>query len=146
MVSMTRPVFVYGTLRRGLHNYERLLSGRTEEERRAVITGRLYAADHGRFPCLVKEGNTIVQGDIMYIQNDKYDDVLEDLDRLEGYDEGDTAGSEYVRDIVTVTDERGREIEAHTYYWNQPAGLGEHITSGDWVTWLQQKHRKPSGL
>ncbi|MGY4691529.1 gamma-glutamylcyclotransferase [Salibacterium sp. K-3] len=43
---MNLPVFVYGTLRTGLHNYERILKGLTEEERSAVMTGRLYAASH----------------------------------------------------------------------------------------------------
>ncbi|WP_051302699.1 gamma-glutamylcyclotransferase family protein [Salibacterium aidingense] len=141
---MKRPVFVYGTLRNGLHNYKRVLEGLTKQERSGTMTGRLYAADHERFPCLVKEGNTVIQGEVMYIKEDRYEKVLRALDRLEGYEEGNPADSDYIRETVTVIDETGSEVEAYTYFWNQPIGLGEHITSGDWLTWLQQK-RKTAG-
>ncbi|MGY4691528.1 gamma-glutamylcyclotransferase [Salibacterium sp. K-3] len=67
----------------------------------------------------------------MYIRRDRYDEVLAALDVLEGYEEGNEADSEYVRETVTVIDESGKEVEAYTYYWNRPTGLGEHITSGD---------------
>ncbi|RSL32418.1 gamma-glutamylcyclotransferase [Salibacterium salarium] len=135
------PVFVYGTLRKGLHNYENILEGQTTNEIAATTVGSLYAVSHESFPCLVKEGKTVIQGEIMCIKEDRYEEILKKLDALEGYDERNVQESDYVREITTVVDDKGHHVEAYTYYWNQPQGLGQFITSGCWQTYLKEKRK-----
>ncbi|RSL34801.1 gamma-glutamylcyclotransferase [Salibacterium salarium] len=142
-MSRKLPVFVYGTLRNGLHNYENILKDQTATENNATSVGSLYAVDHESFPCLVREGRTIIQGEVMYIKEDRYDDILKKLDYLEGYDESNIQESDYVREVTTVTDDKGQDVEVYIYYWNQPRGLGEYITSGCWKTYLKEKRKIP---
>ena len=87
--SLQRPVFVYGTLRPGQPNWQRLLAGRSER----VVTGRLPGAvllDCGHYPAAVErpaaEGAV---GEVVWITPDAWSVVLEALDHLEGYDPTD---------------------------------------------------------
>jgi gamma-glutamylcyclotransferase (GGCT)/AIG2-like uncharacterized protein YtfP len=126
------PVFVYGTLRKGLHNY-RLLQGATVKEVPATIKGVIYpVSPYGGFPCLVAEEGT-VQGELMYIKPNIYDKVVDRLDSLEGYRKYHEVSSMYLRRKAIVKTEEG-EVEAWVYYWNSQIKY-PRIESGDWKTW-----------
>ena len=130
---MSMPVFVYGTLRHGHGNYNRLLRGRTTHECPAVVEGELYSA-HGRtsFPALMP-GTDRVHGELMFIEEDQADEVLQSLDRLEGYREGGHHNM-YNRALADVLDpETGSVLHrAWVYYWNMN-DIGERIVNGDWT-------------
>ena len=137
------PIFVYGTLLEGYGNWEHFLNGKTER----VVTGELaghkmYAV--AGFPGIVP-GYLIdrVYGELMYVQPDLYEDVLRDVDRLEGYrgPELHKGYSEsrkpklsgqynmYVRERVQVKDECGNIVEAWVYIWNRKP-CGPEIENG----------------
>ncbi|SDI06093.1 gamma-glutamylcyclotransferase family protein [Alteribacillus bidgolensis] len=136
------PVFVYGTLRHGLRNYQSYLNGRTEKEVPATTKGRMVCVENGSFPCLFPEGNNIIQGELMYISDEIFPEVLKDLDWVEGYDEADLENSMYERKVVTVENKNGEKVEAFIYYWNVNGGIGEYIPSGCWVTHVSREKEK----
>lgn len=89
--SSQSPVFVYGTLRPGQPNWDRLLAGRSER----VVAGRLPGAvllDCGYYPAAVERGAADAAGavgEVVWIRADAWSGVLAALDRLEGYDPAD---------------------------------------------------------
>ncbi|MDX8140571.1 gamma-glutamylcyclotransferase family protein [Lentzea sp. BCCO 10_0061] len=131
-----RPFFVYGTLRRGLFNYQKHLEGRTAAEERGRLHGYcLY--DAGGLPLVVgRTGDTNgVVGELMSVWPDQYDDVLRQLDELEGYDPADPTCI-YVRVLVPVRSNTG-PVSA----WLYEAGAAvvreltpdNKVSGGDWV-------------
>ncbi|WP_252315488.1 gamma-glutamylcyclotransferase family protein [Sinobaca sp. H24] len=130
------PVFVYGTLCSGLHNYEKYLKGRTEKEVPAVTAGKLHAAAHNQYPCLLKEGELPIAGELMYVHSSRYKDVMAQLDQLEGYNEHDKENSDYVRERIEVATSEGDWVTAYIYYWNQPDDLGVWIKEGSWRKYI----------
>jgi gamma-glutamylcyclotransferase (GGCT)/AIG2-like uncharacterized protein YtfP len=94
---MTRQhsVFVYGTLRPGQGNYQRLLAGRTVRESPAIAKG---LALYGRgFPYAVPQSGARIVGDLITIESSLYREVLADLDILEGYHPQQSSVSHYIR-------------------------------------------------
>lgn len=144
------PAFVYGTLRNGCGNWDWCLKGRTESEKPATLAGARMWANGGMFPYVsmsdATEANVVV-GELMYIPENLFAEVLRDLDGLEGYHAEGHTYNHYDRKIVTVTTDDGEQVEAYTYLVSQriydsrlrdgdPSGL---ITSGDWLTHTAQK-------
>lgn len=137
-----RPVFVYGTLRRGQKNYPSYLAGRTLAEYRASTEGRLFfleEAAEGLYPYLCP-GNGRVVGELMVIDPGRYAATLERLDRLEDYLPGDEGTSLYLRRAAPVRLDDGTVRTAWIYYWNGPQ-VGTPIPGGDFVTWLRRRSR-----
>lgn len=113
---MSTPFFVYGTLKPGESNYERLLSGRTAAEIPARLEGAaLYS--NGAYPYLViapdADAEDVAHGYLIYPADAGYPAVLAELDHLEGYVEG-RAGNEYERVAVQTLTADG-PVEAWVY-------------------------------
>lgn len=110
---MKHKVFVYGTLKRGYSNYNRLL--RTSEfvsEAKTLPKYRLY--DVGMFPCMVKDGErgVAVEGEVFIVD----DETKQRLDWLEGISSG-----MYTREVVEL---EGVEGPVEAYFWGRsPKGL-----------------------
>eukprot|EP01060_Flectonema_neradi_P034559 TRINITY_DN609_c1_g1_i1.p1 TRINITY_DN609_c1_g1~~TRINITY_DN609_c1_g1_i1.p1 ORF type:complete len:172 (+),score=23.52 TRINITY_DN609_c1_g1_i1:53-517(+) len=82
-MSLT-PIFVYGTLKRGMHNYERFLKDKATFKCEAETVGKFpLVVDAIGIPYLIgKEGTGHrVKGEIFEVN----DDLLVDLDKLEGH-------------------------------------------------------------
>lgn len=127
------PIFVYGTLRRGGKNYG-LLRHRTLTEQPAYVDGMdLYSL--GPYPMMI-HGTGVVFGELLYIPPFLYDEVLNDLDRLEGYQPEQHAESLYRRILIEVmTVAFSEPVSAWAYIGdslmiepNDP-----YIESGDWL-------------
>lgn len=115
------PIFVYGTLRRGFHNYNAYLAGKIRSCYEASTDGVLYEAYKDSFPSLV-EGDRTVKGELMYIDDfdSSYEDVLRSLDHLEGYRDFNERDSMYIRrKRVVRNDVTGINVEAWVYIWNR---------------------------
>lgn len=140
------PAFVYGTLRRNQGNWSWCLQGRTIAEVPATLnTARMWS--NGGFPFVSMTDATdahVVVGELMYIPENLFADVLNDLDSLEGfYGEGNPRNM-YDRKIVTVTTADGEQVEAYTYLVSPDLYvrrvLGDDLVeglplveSGDWL-------------
>lgn len=129
------PVFVYGTLRNGLGNYERILLGNTVDERPASLR-HATMLDAGGFPFVIAEGEGTVVGEVMYLDPENADYTMARLDRLEGYRGPGLPGNMYERERVTVRFDDGTETTAFAYITAK--GFRRHtrdmpiIASGDW--------------
>jgi gamma-glutamylcyclotransferase (GGCT)/AIG2-like uncharacterized protein YtfP len=127
-------IFVYGTLKRGEINHG-LVAPVIRSIERGWVEGVLY--DVGEFPAMV-EGAGRVHGELMRVAVDDLPGVLRVLDRLEGYDSRDEAGSMYLRRIVEVTGESGTCERAYAYLCNPahpgmpPMDCFPVVEGGDW--------------
>ncbi|WKV22485.1 putative gamma-glutamyl cyclotransferase-like protein [Bacillus phage vB_BceS-M2] len=135
------PFFVYGTLRNGHGNYNRLLKGKTIAELDATITGTLHAVSpFGGFPCYIEEGVTTIKGEVMHVPFLEYDQRLKELDGLEGYRPEAPKHSMYLRKLMWVTLESGHKIKAWVYVWNGTCVGRPIIEHGDWAKYEPQRH------
>jgi gamma-glutamylcyclotransferase (GGCT)/AIG2-like uncharacterized protein YtfP len=116
-MSPVLPFFVYGTLKHGESNYGPFLAGRTLSEQPATLAGAaLYSA--GAYPYLVVEPDLVtsddyVHGMVMTVQPALYDEVLQQIDRLEDYIPGDPY-NEYER-ITRVAQTPSGAVEVWAY-------------------------------
>lgn len=129
------PVFVYGTLRNSLHNYDAILRGNTVDERPASLR-HATMLDAGGFPFVIAEGEGTVVGEVMYLDPATATYVMARLDRLEGYRGENNPGNMYDRKQVTVRFDDGTETTAFAYITAK--GFRKHvanmaiIATGDW--------------
>lgn len=132
-------VLVYGTLRNGQHNYEIFLKGNTTEEFPATVDGFVL---YGRgIPFAVPRDGGQIIGELMVINPERYEDVLANLDSLEGYREQKPEGSLYqrvVREVQFQTpDGEWQSRDAYLYQAGSRLSLNgwdsKEIPGGDWV-------------
>ena len=131
------PFFVYGTLRRGQGNHRRL-EARTEAEYAAVLPDHaLYEAG---LPYATDARRATVVGELVFARPERYDQVLAELDRLEGYCSGRAhCHYERVRRPVHYADAHGSERTMVAWVYRagplvraQLAGA-DPVPGGDWL-------------
>lgn len=110
-------VFVYGTLLSGERNARFALGARRVA---ATAKGTLYDPHYG-FPAFVREGETIVKGELLTVD----DEGFKSMDRLEGYPRL------YRREEIEVVTESGH-AKAWVYILNCMPKNATVIESGDW--------------
>jgi gamma-glutamylcyclotransferase (GGCT)/AIG2-like uncharacterized protein YtfP len=141
-------LFVYGTLKRGQIN-DVLLQPYVEFVEPAWTHGTLY--DLGDFPALT-HGSGVVHGELVHVPVALLPKLLAVLDGLEGYREDDRAGSHYLRDVIDVWMEAGRQCRASAYFYNSanphlPAlDLFPALDDGVWPALTSQLEAIPQGL
>lgn len=119
-------VFAYGTLMEGF--VRRPLLGPATLEGSGRVRGSLL--DLGGYPGVVLDDGGWVQGELYRVPD--LAARLARLDRAEGYDPADGAGSLYLRRRVPVHVAEGPPGDAWLYVYNGPPGGGPRIPSGDW--------------
>ncbi|MFC9700548.1 gamma-glutamylcyclotransferase family protein [Streptomyces sp. NPDC056943] len=120
------PFFVYGTLRPGAYNHDRLLLGRTTAEEEARLPGALLHDGPG-YPYAVP-GEGTVTGTLVTAAPEAYGELLGALDRMEG-----DAGYERTA-VETVRLHDGETVRAWTYVASPGTALGPVIPTGDWFS------------
>ena len=143
------PVFVYGTLRTGQGNWSHLLAGNTTSEHPAVAPNHVMWSRGIAFIADGEgEGEGEVIGDLMIIDREIYQEVMVNLDRLEGIHNRQTgAGYSYCR-VKRVVMVDGREVEAWMYHGSSEVvggfrtnGEKYRVSSGDWLEWQKETGR-----
>jgi gamma-glutamylcyclotransferase (GGCT)/AIG2-like uncharacterized protein YtfP len=113
-------VFVYGTLKKGIHNHRLLTHAKFIGY---AITDQGYRLVAGGFPIVLEGGNFAVKGEVYEVD----DATLERLDQLEGYRaEGDPSNL-YDRRSIVVRVWNGAALEnqrASIYIGNNRRGVG----------------------
>jgi len=126
--SMKKLVFVYGTLLRGLSNYQVMENSNGKFICKDKIRGRMFNFTVG-FPFITLQDpfNYLVHGEVFEVDHFQF------LDRLEGYDEN-RPGNFYSRSIVKTLS--GLDVCVyHIEGYPKPCNW---IISGDWKEWKHQ--------
>ena len=159
------PFFVYGTLRPGERNYVYLLQGRTVREEAGwwLPGAQLYlyssneaytylkdgAQDYqpkGAYPYMT-EGSGRVAGHLIELRPEIYNDLLTELDWLEGFSEDALPEqNEYVREVREIEHENGAKTNAWVYLASSHALARQKpnlqvIESGDWLEWRKNSDK-----
>ena len=76
-----KRIFVYGTLRTDMYNYEKYLKDKIIQSELAYVKGSLHEIKGVIYPALI-EGDDMIAGEIMEVDDDQ---IFDELDELEGY-------------------------------------------------------------
>ncbi len=135
-----KKMFVYGTLRIGMYNYEKYYKGCDCFLGYGYVKGALYTIKGKDYPALIT-GNGMVLGEIHEVP----DEVQDKVDWMEGFfGEGDP-GNEYDKVVSVIYDDEGKEIgHLPVYFYNtgNPANdglLGDSIECNDYVKYMGQR-------
>ncbi len=129
----------YGTLMSGQANpVDPAVLARMRRCGMCLISGALYVVDAvPPYPALVMapEGG-MVRGELFRLEEGAAD-ILAVLDDYEAFDPADPAGSDYVRQAISVVQPGGEGAVAWVYVFNHdPVRLGlARIVDGDWVAY-----------
>ena len=105
------PLAVYGTLRQGFGNHH-LLVGRIQHIVPGSVAGYELVVD--RIPYALPNPGATLVAEIVWPIPALYDQILADVDYLEGYNPH-TRHNLYTRVAVTATTHQQREVEAWLY-------------------------------
>lgn len=143
------PIFVYGTLMAGHPNFGRIFHGRKVDTAKATLAHHaLLANERSYFPYLVwlahvpekfqEDASDQVVGQLLYLQEEDYDELLEWMDELEGVE-----FSHYERVKVGVTS-GGKYLHAWAYRMPEKATREAFATPfcafDDWADHVE-KHK-----
>lgn len=138
------PIFVYGTLIKGLHNYHRYLKGHVIKFEEATASGFELADINGAFPAAVPAPDwEEVHGQIVTVKKSEYDETLKSCDWLEGYSEQGEKYSMYLRRKAIYRTVNGNVGWAWIYIWNEKnskISKDNRIPNGCW-----REHTKIKG-
>jgi gamma-glutamylcyclotransferase (GGCT)/AIG2-like uncharacterized protein YtfP len=133
---MTDLVFFYGTLMSG---FRRLGRQRLDPKLKPEGPGSIQAAlfDLGIYPAAIPASDGRVRGEVYRMTEPE--DVLSELDDIEGYEPREPDTSLYTRVETSVAFDDGRAGTAWVYFYNAPLGRAERIESGDYREHLKVK-------
>lgn len=114
-MSEKLPLFVWGTLREGHGNWNWLLKGNTEGHEEATLPNyKMYPVGLMIFKDEEESGNYCVRGEVHYVKDSVYEEVLNRVDGLESYNPKTDTGA-YLRRKETVQLDSGESVEAWVY-------------------------------
>ncbi len=119
-------VFLYGTLRRGACNAQRMAGG--EFVSVGTVAGTLIRIDW--YPGLVLDAEAgPVRGEVWEVSRE----LLAELDRYEGCDPESGSGEDYRRIMTPAQLDSGGKSEAWVWNWTGSVDDYPVIESGDWL-------------
>ncbi len=130
-------VFVYGTLRTGLYNYELYLKNNSTFVDYGYVKGTLYSLTDRTYPALI-DGENLILGEIFEVSTQ----TLARLDELESYIEGNP-NNEYNKIKVPIYNIDGTQIDLlDVYFYNDTNEqyrklLNEVIAQNDYVKYIK---------
>ena len=140
MAKSRYPLFVYSTLRVGGDEYM-LMDLNVDDSRtvEATLAGWSLFCDHEMNSFIVHtqaKGNN-VQGELLYLKEKDYDEIMEVLDVTFGTTQDDT----YHRVLVPVETSEGETVKAYTYIASDSLAANRAtntnwIESGDWDEYM----------
>ncbi|MFQ5830616.1 MAG: gamma-glutamylcyclotransferase [Candidatus Methylomirabilia bacterium] len=130
-------IFAYGTLMQGLPLHH-VIADQTELIEAGAVSGLLL--DLGEFPAAVPDQGRTIHGEVYRLRSR---DLLDVLDREEGYDPRAEDRSLYLRRPITVCLRDGQQVTAWIYWYRGDSHRAAPIPSGDYRRHLtdQALHR-----
>lgn len=109
-------IFVYGTLRKGIYNYNKYLLNKSIYIGLGYIKGNIYKIENQKYPAYLPNDSYMIPGEIFEVE----DSVLSEVDSMECYYHNDEYNSEYIRRKITIYNEDGKKIdELPVYVYNK---------------------------
>ena len=135
-----KQIFVYGSLRKGMYNYERFLKGKSRFVGNGYVKGCLFALKDAAYPALL-DGDQDVFGEIYEID----EQVASAIDELEGCHK-DALGEYYkARKIIRTTQGALLELEVYCFsldYEKNAERLKAVIPHGDFVKYVKEEKKE----
>ena len=133
-------IFVYGSLRKGMYNYEIYLRDKSKYIGEGYVKGELYTIRGVTYPALIP-GDSFILGEIYEVS----EDVEQAIDCLEGY-VAESPQNEYNKVICNIYDENKKEIymQLPVYMFNtekeEHKGILEtQIIENDYVEFMRKQ-------
>lgn len=132
-----KRMFVYGTLRVGMRNYEKYYKEYDSFRSYGYVKGDLHTINGKDYPALT-EGDRMILGEIHEVP----DQVQEEVDLMEGFFGEGNPENEYDKLVSVIYDADGKEIDRlPVYFYNlrNPANssiLGDLILCNDYVGYI----------
>ena len=141
-------VFVYGTLRQGMYNYDIYLKDQATYCGHGYIKGGLMTIIGKIYHAYLYGGQDMIFGEVY----DVNDQTLAHLDELESYFGEDCRNNEYNKIYMDILDNDGKvKDQAYVYEFNMdnPMNvnlLGKDILEHDYVQYMQKKKLNSQNL
>lgn len=107
-----QKIFVYGSLREGMYNYDKYLKGNSIFLGYGYVKGSLYSLKGVSYPAIL-EGKENILGEVYEID----DELLKEIDALEEYVPGDP-NNDYNRILTTIYMQDGTTVLLPVYFFN----------------------------
>ena len=132
------PFFVYGTLIPDQPNYYLWEKSVINTESGLLKNYQLF--DMGHYPMIVESKGSNVEGILIEIKEEHYENVTKIIDNLEGYEPEKHGNSAYTREIRQIDLENGNVRDAWICIGSEDYIKKENIVmGGNWVKHIKQK-------
>ena len=132
------PFFVYGTLIPDQPNYYLWEKSIINKEAGFIKNYQLF--DMGHYPMIVESKGNNVEGILIEIKEEDYENITKIIDNLEGYEPEKHGNSAYTREIRRINLENGNVRDAWIYIGSEDYIKRENIVKGgNWVKHIKQK-------
>lgn len=134
-------IFVYGTLRKDMYNYELYLKQENSFRQYAYVKGSLYTIQNKKYPAFVIEGDAMILGEIHEVSLE----TLKKVDEMEEYFGEGCIDNEYNKTLCDIYDQDGNvmmQLPVYVYNTDNPLKakqIGEQITCHDFVQYMKMK-------
>lgn len=141
-----KKMFVYGTLRVGMYNYEKYYKEHQSFRGNAYVKGLLYTIKGKVYPALT-EGERMILGEIHEVP----DEVQDAVDLMEGFFGEGNIENEYDKIVREIYDADGAVIDhLPVYFYNvrnfrNRELLGNVILCNDYVAYLREADDNQKG-
>lgn len=105
-------IFVYGTLRKEMYNYDQYLKDKQSFREYGYIKGKLMSLKGRKYPAFLLEGDDMVLGEIHEVD----DEFIKVLDVLESYFGENNPNNEYNKIVCDIYDDNKTIIEQIPVY------------------------------
>ncbi|MEZ3506800.1 MAG: gamma-glutamylcyclotransferase [Lachnospiraceae bacterium] len=132
-------MFVYGTLRKGMYNYEKYYKAHDSFRGYGYVKGELHAIKGKEYPALI-EGERMILGEIHEVPAEVQDAV----DLMEGFYGEGRMENEYDKIVSIIYNAEGEVMgELPVYFYNlrnlnNGRALGDVILCDDYIKYLQE--------
>ena len=109
---MKQKIFVYGTLRKGMYNYDLYLKDEDSFRQYGYIKGSLMTIRGKAYPAYITEGQDMILGEIHEVD----DEFIKVLDVLESYFGENNPNNEYNKIVCDIYDDNETIIEQIPVY------------------------------
>lgn len=138
-----KKMFVYGTLRVGMYNYEKYYQGHDSFRGYGYVKGTLHTLKGKKYPALAP-GERMILGEIHEVP----DEVQDEVDLMESFFGEGNPENEYDKIISVIYDDSGKVLDyLPVYFYNikNPENkklLGNIIMCNDYVAYMETCGRR----